>query len=103
MTSGVIIASVPPHSAMSHLSISSRSRASPIAVVPDAHAVVTTMLGPVAPNYCEMQPAAMFGSCRGSRCGETWCGARSEEHTSELQSPVHLVCRLLLEKKKTHS
>src|SRR5438876_9119125 len=26
---------------------------------------------------------------------------RSEEHTSELQSPVHLVCRLLLEKKNT--
>src|SRR5947208_3749172 len=28
-------------------------------------------------------------------------GVRSEEHTSELQSPDHLVCRLLLEKKKT--
>src|SRR5258708_25511804 len=28
------------------------------------------------------------------------CGSRSEEHTSELQSPDHLVCRLLLEKKK---
>src|SRR5690348_17523391 len=28
---------------------------------------------------------------------------RSEEHTSELQSPVHLVCRLLLEKKKTEN
>src|SRR5574337_799717 len=27
---------------------------------------------------------------------------RSEEHTSELQSPLNLVCRLLLEKKKTH-
>src|SRR5438876_6015247 len=27
---------------------------------------------------------------------------RSEEHTSELQSPVHLVCRLLLEKKILH-
>src|SRR5690348_18082094 len=27
---------------------------------------------------------------------------RSEEHTSELQSPVHLVCRLLLEKKNTN-
>src|SRR5258708_26333286 len=27
--------------------------------------------------------------------------ARSEEHTSELQSPDHLVCRLLLEKKKS--
>src|SRR5437773_8686792 len=29
------------------------------------------------------------------------CGARSEEHTSELQSHHDLVCRLLLEKKKT--
>src|SRR5437764_8658114 len=30
-----------------------------------------------------------------------WRPARSEEHTSELQSPMYLVCRLLLEKKKT--
>src|SRR5258708_39553117 len=30
-----------------------------------------------------------------------WLGLRSEEHTSELQSPDHLVCRLLLEKKKS--
>src|SRR5690625_6396514 len=31
----------------------------------------------------------------------SWCGGeRSEEHTSELQSRGHLVCRLLLEKKK---
>src|SRR5574341_1507910 len=29
-----------------------------------------------------------------------WLGSRSEEHTSELQSPTNLVCRLLLEKKK---
>src|SRR2546422_3284802 len=29
-------------------------------------------------------------------------GVRSEEHTSELQSRLHLVCRLLLEKKKDH-
>src|SRR2546429_127320 len=28
---------------------------------------------------------------------------RSEEHTSELQSRLHLVCRLLLEKKKNHN
>src|SRR3989449_2075176 len=34
---------------------------------------------------------------------KTWmAGTRSEEHTSELQSRLHLVCRLLLEKKKTH-
>src|SRR4029434_11335049 len=31
-----------------------------------------------------------------------WYKARSEEHTSELQSHLNLVCRLLLEKKKTH-
>src|SRR5258708_31348857 len=32
--------------------------------------------------------------------GVRWMPQRSEEHTSELQSPDHLVCRLLLEKKK---
>src|SRR2546426_8563081 len=35
-----------------------------------------------------------------SRRGEVAGGVRSEEHTSELQSPCNLVCRLLLEKKK---
>src|SRR5256885_14665333 len=34
----------------------------------------------------------------GRPCAGSW---RSEEHTSELQSPCNLVCRLLLEKKKT--
>src|SRR5205809_6020027 len=33
--------------------------------------------------------------------GATFSTYRSEEHTSELQSRLHLVCRLLLEKKKT--
>src|SRR5438552_9300662 len=37
-----------------------------------------------------------LGLCRPLR----GLSARSEEHTSELQSPDHLVCRLLLEKKK---
>src|SRR5258708_9159283 len=32
--------------------------------------------------------------------GPVFIGQRSEEHTSELQSPDHLVCRLLLQKKK---
>src|SRR5256885_9022403 len=35
--------------------------------------------------------------------GDAHAPARSEEHTSELQSPCNLVCRLLLEKKKTTS
>src|SRR5215813_14824777 len=49
----------------------------------------------------------LFRSCRAA--STAWCicrtsrgrsPARSEEHTSELQSRPHLVCRLLLEKKK---
>src|SRR5690348_18017949 len=43
------------------------------------------------------QPA--FDAYRGAPIHPTR-NDRSEEHTSELQSPVHLVCRLLLEKKK---
>src|SRR5687768_18008048 len=35
-----------------------------------------------------------------NRCKQEYPGSRSEEHTSELQSRLHLVCRLLLEKKK---
>src|SRR5690348_18094616 len=51
----------------------------------------------------------LFRSCwspssRPRRSPRPWSSIRprrrSEEHTSELQSPVHLVCRLLLEKKK---
>src|SRR2546426_8274269 len=37
------------------------------------------------------------------REGVGGCGLRSEEHTSELQSPCNLVCRLLLEKKKNNT
>src|SRR6266850_7151837 len=40
-------------------------------------------------------PTTLRGTMAGWR-------ARSEEHTSELQSPCNLVCRLLLEKKKTN-
>src|SRR2546429_5772375 len=36
-------------------------------------------------------------------CVPIHCPSRSEEHTSELQSRLHLVCRLLLEKKKYKS
>src|SRR5437879_9466599 len=56
-------------------------------------------------------PGALSGSCRASPSSATPTGgratcssrsrtSRSEEHTSELQSPMYLVCRLLLEKKK---
>src|SRR2546429_7367183 len=51
--------------------------------------------------------SARLRSCSfaiGSPAGAESCApVRSEEHTSELQSRLHLVCRLLLEKKKTHT
>src|SRR5688500_19622895 len=43
---------------------------------------------------------AGFAPAAGSLLGAPSYSGRSEEHTSELQSPCNLVCRLLLEKKK---
>src|SRR5207244_12900994 len=54
-----------------------------------------------APDRAAAAPAPFLPSPRkpaGSKAA-TRSAARSEEHTSELQSPAHLVCRLLLEKK----
>src|SRR5438552_13498996 len=45
-------------------------------------------------------PLASLTKNRSRSPGEKTSPGRSEEHTSELQSPDHLVCRLLLEKKK---
>src|SRR3712207_8656291 len=52
-----------------------------------------------APPRREVELSGNAASCR--RSGGLHCPARSEEHTSELQSRQYLVCRLLLEKKKT--
>src|SRR2546422_7822380 len=46
------------------------------------------------------RPARSKNSARSSTIGAARIESRSEEHTSELQSRLHLVCRLLLEKKK---
>src|SRR5258708_26851242 len=60
--------------------------------------------GPFRSDAARTRPRASpnwsmkFRSTRRAHCCCTCC--RSEEHTSELQSPDHLVCRLLLEKKK---
>src|SRR2546422_4676021 len=43
---------------------------------------------------------ARTGSAESRGRTRDWARSRSEEHTSELQSRLHLVCRLLLEKKK---
>src|SRR5258708_29118567 len=47
-----------------------------------------------------LDAAAKFVFASRQRCDAALAFGRSEEHTSELQSPDHLVCRLLLEKKK---
>src|SRR5437762_7925437 len=44
--------------------------------------------------------AAVLSKKTGKPVKVVWSRERSEEHTSELQSPMYLVCRLLLEKKK---
>src|SRR5690242_21436083 len=61
-------------------------------------------------GYCRLINFGAEGNGRDDRPGAAFlasalyvghrCPARSEEHTSELQSHVNLVCRLLLEKKK---
>src|SRR2546426_1658549 len=53
-------------------------------------------------EWSPVDPAWQTLGVIGERLGLVWGGRwRSEEHTSELQSPCNLVCRLLLEKKKT--
>src|SRR5690348_17355618 len=49
-----------------------------------------------AQAWAHMQKGQKAGRVQAATVSQA--GARSEEHTSELQSPVHLVCRLLLEK-----
>src|SRR5690554_7064650 len=54
----------------------------------------------------EASPEAVAGDFSGARYQDSELAVqflRSEEHTSELQSRPHLVCRLLLEKKKTNT
>src|SRR5256885_5077677 len=49
---------------------------------------------------CAAEVGYRLGTSRGMGC---WVSVRSEEHTSELQSPCNLVCRLLLGKKNVTS
>src|SRR2546429_9636994 len=72
--------------------------------MPDVHAVLFDYGEGRAPVYlrlnlgCESPETYRFQGSRGIL--EVTEFTRSEEHTSELQSRLHLVCRLLLEKKK---
>src|SRR2546426_10579035 len=66
------------------------------------HDALPILLGPMGKTgrptlSLGQQPAELLWQ---SPCGAGFLAPRSEEHTSELQSPCNLVCRLLLEKKK---
>src|SRR2546429_3340468 len=64
-------------------------------------AVVAALEG--GPLFGEHQPADLHRLLEAVHAlGDRWEVDRSEEHTSELQSRLHLVCRLLLEKKKIY-
>src|SRR5258708_20620656 len=86
-----------------------------VVIIASGQGGVFVSTGAVAPGILHVnrdkmesiRGAPAFLSCAyRSRDGTLWFGGmnalwrRSEEHTSELQSPDHLVCRLLLEKKK---
>src|SRR5256885_16309609 len=65
-----------------------------------AHAGIRTQRGLSRDARAAGRRRRCGGVVRVGRCGRARSDARSEEHTSELQSPCNLVCRLLLEKKK---
>src|SRR5256885_8551756 len=58
-------------------------------------------LFPYTTLFRSMETSSPIGSIPTSASTTGHITGRSEEHTSELQSPCNLVCRLLLEKKKT--
>src|SRR5215813_15044047 len=60
----------------------------------------TTLFRSIADLVQSAGPAVLLGVRSILRAANVALGDRSEEHTSELQSRPHLVCRLLLEKKK---
>src|SRR5947199_4694440 len=66
----------------------------------DHTAVVTREALPRVLAYCRDEPALAFEMLTDLTAVDYSKYPRSEEHTSELQSLRHLVCRLLLEKKK---
>src|SRR5256885_10758290 len=67
----------------------------------DADRITVYICGPTVYSYIHVGNARPFWLGQDGRALPTWM--RSEEHTSELQSPCNLVCRLLLEKKKRNS
>src|SRR2546422_8198775 len=81
----------PPRSTLFPYTTLFRSSLLPVPVAPVVADEVATLVASLDAALAELRAVAEADACT---------RARSEEHTSELQSRLHLVCRLLLEKKK---
>src|SRR3712207_7710915 len=90
----------PPRSTLFPYTTLFRSRISEVLVGVLHHAEPLVLLVAEAPVALPQPTEARV--LRGGLVIQLVRGARSEEHTSELQSRQYLVCRLLLEKKKTN-
>src|SRR5438477_8682639 len=99
MTSFILLIPPPPRSALFPYTTLFRSVAdlADTVVAPDKEIAVRRQRAAV-----RRARADRLEGSRGDLCRDlaNSCALRSEEHTSELQSHVNLVCRLLLEKKK---
>src|SRR3989442_8773512 len=74
-----------------------------VALPPGEQELLLVHPGPAAGNALSRRRASRALAGPGARRDRAFPAARSEEHTSELQSRPHLVCRLLLEKKKVEN
>src|SRR3712207_7880664 len=92
----------PPRSTLFPYTTLFRSRAARLQPDPDAGGVLRGQLQPEGSRHAAAGPPQHGSLPAGAHRGHHADG-RSEEHTSELQSRQYLVCRLLLEKKKTQT
>src|SRR2546422_5199860 len=86
----------PPRSTLFPYTTLFRSRPPPQDLLP----LPSAGRGPGLPGGGGLVPSSVKSPRLPRSCAQT---QRSEEHTSELQSRLHLVCRLLLEKKKNYA
>src|SRR5258708_10516733 len=87
----------PPRSTLFPYTTLFRSREPSWSTAPSAACSTTPVSRPTSAASHSIRRTTAFTSGTARRYA---CIERSEEHTSELQSPDHIVCRLLLEKKK---
>src|SRR2546429_4140372 len=89
----------PPRSTLFPYTTLFRSRDG-ISLRGDCHGLGCPVVSRVARRISLSRPSLCNAKMTGDQVGFGATVTRSEEHTSELQSRLHLVCRLLLEKKK---